>query len=57
MDKLQIEQLSDLLENISLNEWKTIKECVDREFSAQASYLRFKKRDSFRKNLTFELNH
>lgn len=55
MQKEKIELLADLLENISLSEWKKLKECVDREFNSQVNSFKFIKRDSFKKNLEIEV--
>lgn len=54
MEKEKIERLCDLLEDISLSEWKRLKEYVDREFNSQANTIKFVKRDMFKKDLETE---
>lgn len=51
MEDKKIEEILQLLENISLKEWSILKESIDREFNAQLSKVNFNKRDHFLDNL------
>lgn len=55
MNQDKVDKLINLLEDISLAEWKKLKECVDREFNSQVNSSKFIKRDSFKKILEIDL--
>ncbi|WP_346893585.1 hypothetical protein [Clostridium sp. UBA871] len=54
MNKEKIEQIFNLFEDISLSEWKKLRDCIDREYNSQVNTLKFKKRDTFKKDLETE---
>jgi len=54
VNKEKIEQIFNLFEDISLSEWKKLRDCIDREYNSQVNTLKFKKRDTFKKDLETE---